>query len=495
MCRKRRIFFHCPNLACLKNGDCIMQNIESDHFPELFRKAPLALRKQKTQADSCIRVFRELLKSRQEKGTPADVFLNSFFRMNRQFGSRDRRVITECIFIFFRWEGWIRKVLKMLPYTKLDSESVLIWQMLAGLAAEGRSVQGISSVWCETVGLDPDCIERIEREEIVSERRFQRFVQESMHVLSVEESAAEEILSSSFRERDLVPAWAEEEIAPECRNEFFQMLQKRPPLWLRIQRSSAREEVRKAVLACSDAVKAEYHPLNPDALKVEGARIHLQELDVWQSGKLEVQDFSSQCIGLAAMPGKGEIWWDVCAGGGGKTLELASMMDGSGCVFAGDIRFYKLQEVQRRSCRAGFQNIRLVRYPAQIPSLKEGTLCDGVLVDAPCSSSGRWRRNPDARFLLAKERVGELCTLQKNLLNQVCRFVRPGGVLVYGTCSVFKRENEGTVEAFLKEHPEFVLEAFRNPHTGESCSSGMLQTLPASADCDGSFVCRFRRRK
>ena len=70
-------------------------------------------------------------------------------------------MIAECIFIFFRWEGWIRKVLKMLPYTKLDSESVLIWQMLAGLAAEGRSVQGISSVWCETVGLDPDCIERI----------------------------------------------------------------------------------------------------------------------------------------------------------------------------------------------------------------------------------------------------------------------------------------------------------------------------------------------
>ena len=189
----------------------------------------------------------------------------------------------------------------------------------------------------------------------------------------------------------------------------------------------------------------------------------------------------------------GEHWWDVCAGGGGKTLQLASMMERRGSILATDIRAYKLEDLKRRAARAAYPNIRCAEWNGEtVPRGKIGEF-DGVLIDAPCSSSGRWRRNPDGRWTSSLERVEELAGIQSRILECASGAVKPGGVLVYATCSLFEREDEEIVRNFLRKHQEYELEPFPDPATGKM-TDGMLRTLPWFADCDASFVARMRSR-
>jgi 16S rRNA (cytosine967-C5)-methyltransferase len=154
--------------------------------------------------------------------------------------------------------------------------------------------------------------------------------------------------------------------------------------------------------------------------------------------------------------------WDACAGGGGKTLHIASHLMGKGAVYASDVRGYKLDEVKMRARRANISNIRtlvwngksLPAFPKEIAS-REGF--HRVLVDAPCSSSGTWRRNPDGKYRITPLEIEELSALQFSILSCASRAVKKDGLLIYATCSFFCDENEAVVGKFIESAPEFEL--------------------------------------
>jgi 16S rRNA (cytosine967-C5)-methyltransferase len=151
----------------------------------------------------------------------------------------------------------------------------------------------------------------------------------------------------------------------------------------------------------------------------------------------------------------GETIWDACAGAGGKTLQIAASMGGGGAVYATDLREHALDECRKRSKRAGLNNVRIRVWdgitppPLPKPAAARGGF-DAVLVDAPCSSSGTWRRNPEARYRLTPSLIDGFASTQRNLLNTTAPLVREGGRLCYSTCSWLPQENELVVKAFLE---------------------------------------------
>lgn len=235
------------------------------------------------------------------------------------------------------------------------------------------------------------------------------------------------------------------------------------------------------------------HHAIPNAVSMGSACSGLYNTDIYKQGRVEIQDLSSQAMGSVCCPLPGQRWWDCCAGGGGKSLLLASSMQGKGVVVASDIRAYKLQELKHRARRGGFSNITTREWNGgTVPSDKANF--DGVLVDAPCTGSGTWRRNPWARWTLQKKDLDELTASQATLLANASTAVRPGGVLVYATCSMFGRENAEIVHSFLQTHTNFRLDPFINPLSGNGNTDGMLQTWPWDGDCDAMFVARLRRK-
>ncbi len=189
-------------------------------------------------------------------------------------------------------------------------------------------------------------------------------------------------------------------------------------------------------------------------------------------------------------PALGETWFDVCAGAGGKTLQLANLVGPSGIVWASDIRRDILSELETRSNRAGCSNIRIVRDPETERLLPSHF--DGVLIDAPCSASGTWRRRPYLRHQTTAETISTYSKVQQELLLGKSSLVKPGGLLVYITCSLAVKENEETVAAFLHDNSELTLELPRKCF-GLTPTDDTLTIVPNDFDGDGFFMACFRR--
>lgn len=389
---------------------------------------------------------------------PADRTLSLFFRENRQCGARDRQFISEEVFAVWRWWGTLRRIF---PSERL------------GAVESGQG--GPSARELEVL--------------LAGGARLGRLDFPAAHLL------LERIPASLLPPRvsgDELPDWVEAFAASDfplaC---FRKALLRRPCMWLRAQvdqtdRLSASLTARGVIVRRHERVR--------QAFAVNGARINLFTLPEFRSGQFEVQDLASQVVGLVADPRAGERWLDACAGAGGKTLQLASLMKGRGTVVATDIRTYKLEDLRRRARRGGFDNIVTKEWNGRSFRMHCGKACfDGVLVDAPCSCSGVWRRNPDGRWTLQPADVTEIAHLQRSLLSAAAPAVRPGGVLIYATCSFFSVENREAVREFLSTHGDFVLDAFVDPLTGRAVTDGCLQVGPGADDCDAMFVARMRR--
>ena len=244
---------------------------------------------------------------------------------------------------------------------------------------------------------------------------------------------------------------------PDQQDHFLKSQPHRPPLWLR---STGAEQ---------PALEALEHSLQNEGVQVEREETALKATggtDIYQThafkhGQVEIQDRASRMIIEAIQPKPGDKIWDACAGAGGKSLAMAARMNQKGSITATDIKANKLNELKRRAKRAGYRNIRTFEWqgdaPLRLPAeIKKHGGFDKVLIDAPCSSSGTWRRNPDARWRLSLRRQS-LHQLQQQLLQHAADAVRPGGHLIYATCSWLVDENEEQVNTFLKAHPDFQL--------------------------------------
>jgi len=216
----------------------------------------------------------------------------------------------------------------------------------------------------------------------------------------------------------------------------------------------------------------------------------VESLPEFVKGWMEVQDAGSQIAAACAGDVKGAQVLDLCAGGGGKTLALAAAMGPTGQIYAYDSDARRLADTVRRGERAGIRNLQ-VRPPLRPDPLKdlEGRM-DLVFIDAPCSGSGAWRRHPDTKWRLTPEALTRRQADQDAVLDAGVLYVRPGGRMIYVTCSVLAEENEDRVAAFLGRHPGFrVLPATGDPHwLPRLTAEGYLRLTPASSDTDGFFV-------
>lgn len=221
----------------------------------------------------------------------------------------------------------------------------------------------------------------------------------------------------------------------------------------------------------------------------------------FQKGWFEVQDEGSQIVADLVLPRDGEQVLDYCAGGGGKTLAMSAAMHNKGQVHAYDADRKRLAPIIERLKRAGTRNVQVHDDAKALKSLSER--CDKVLVDAPCTGTGTWRRRPDTKWRLTEKNLEERTAQQQEALTQASAFVRPGGELIYVTCSVLPQENEEQVRRFTTQNQDFEIVSalpawdalFGKDSLRPRSSDGKTVTLtPASTDTDGFFFCRMQRK-
>jgi 16S rRNA (cytosine967-C5)-methyltransferase len=221
--------------------------------------------------------------------------------------------------------------------------------------------------------------------------------------------------------------------------------------------------------------------------------VQVEETEAYRAGLVEVQDEGSQLIVLACEARPEMIVIDLCAGAGGKTLALAAEMENLGRIVAADADRGRLQRSAPRFERAGvtIAEPRLIDPGREVEQLEDlRGLADLVLVDAPCSGTGTWRRNPEGRWRLTPERLARLTELQARLLDVAGALVRPGGALVYAVCSLLAEEGRGQADAFARRHSSFVPEAL--PIRGGRDAGGGRLLTPAHDGTDGFFIARWR---
>ena len=233
----------------------------------------------------------------------------------------------------------------------------------------------------------------------------------------------------------------------------------------------------------------------------------VEAIPAYSKGWVEVQDMGSQIAAAVACAQPGEQVLDYCAGGGGKTLAMAAAMENKGQVFAHDVDGRRLSAIIPRIKRAGAHNVQL-RHPRENASLDDlQHAMDCVLVDAPCTGVGTWRRRPDAKWRLQPNALDKRRQEQAEILRTACNYVKPGGRLVYITCSFLTEENEDQVADFLADRSDFAMAPVADAAAGSgvlteqgvalvrklSRPNGSLRLTPRSAGCDGFFVSVMRR--
>lgn len=288
-------------------------------------------------------------------------------------------------------------------------------------------------------------------------------------------------------EAAVLPGWLAPRLDPLIGVEEQAALLGRAPLEVRVNSLRAeRERVR------ADLPEAAPTSLSPFGLRLpEGLRI--EDTAVWAAGAVEIQDEGSQLVALAAAPQPGALAVDLCAGAGGKTLALAALMQDRGRILACDTDRSRLSRMPQRLARAGVSiaESRLLDPGRETEALADlAGAADLVLVDAPCSGSGTWRRNPETRWRLTPERLARLTELQERLLDIAAGLVRPGGALVYAVCSLLAEEGRDQAGAFAARS-SFIPES-PAISGGRAAGTGRVLT-PAHDGTDGFFVARWQR--
>ena len=221
--------------------------------------------------------------------------------------------------------------------------------------------------------------------------------------------------------------------------------------------------------------------------------VRLHELLSFEKGLFQVQDESAALVGILLGPQEGESIIDLCAAPGGKTTHLAALMKNTGKVLAVDLHDSALQKLKENCRKLGVKNVRTIQTDGA--SLKVPFKADAVLVDAPCSGLGVLGRKVDIRWSKSKEQIPELAELQLRLLSHAATLLKPGGRLVYSTCTLHRSENQLVVKAFLNAHPEFELVHAREAGLGElATKEGYLLTLPHRHKMGGGFAALLRHR-
>ncbi len=305
--------------------------------------------------------------------------------------------------------------------------------------------------------------------------------------------AAADLADAPDHVRADLPEWLAPHFAAASDNELVaegEALAGRPPLDLRVNTLKASREKVLQRLARLGAVPTPYSPAGLRIEPTEGVRRHpnVQAEEAFQRGRFEVQDEGSQLCALLVGAKPGEQVLDFCAGAGGKTLALAAAMENRGQVYATDSDKSRLAPIFERLRRAGVRNVQV--RPPELEALSDlAGQVDRVLVDAPCTGTGVWRRRPDAKWRVTPEALAKRVAEQDAVLMEAARTVKPGGLLVYATCSLLPPENGERVAAFLAGHRDF-----RALQIGEVWDAALPGIAPPSGSLEGASLLLTPRR-
>lgn len=401
---------------------------------------------------------------------PADAVASDFFRSRRFIGSGDRRAVSEHVWNVLRryrrlcW--WIRRA-------GAEPGSRLL--LGASLLTDGWRLSGLDQGFSGG-RFGPSALTASER------MTLERIEGHTLDHPEMPEAVQLEL-----------PDW----IVPHLNARFGAALRAEAaallapaPLDLRVNTLRASRDEARAALA-AEGIEAAPTPLSPWGLRVP-VRRPVTTGAAFRAGLVEIQDEGSQLVALLADARPGLRVADLCAGAGGKTLALAMCMANRGYLLACDVSQARLEAAVRRLRRAGVSNVeRHVLAPGDKLVKRRAGSFDRVLVDAPCTGTGTWRRNPDARLRLTEGDLTELREKQSAILDAAARLVRSGGRLVYATCSLLPEENEIQVSAFLARHPDFFL---RPPAAPLPYVGGFLMLSPLRHGTDGFFAAILERR-
>jgi 16S rRNA (cytosine967-C5)-methyltransferase len=381
---------------------------------------------------AAIEILDQVIASARDDGPPADSIVTRYFKQRRYAGSKDRRAVRELVF----------RAIRRSPGPPASGRAAII-----GLAADELPLKELFGQPRGPEPFDPD--------------------EPSSKV-------------------GAVPDWLIPELSPLIGRSEWAALLERAPLDLRVNVARA---AREDLLA--EFPEAEPTPYSPWGLRLP-PDTKVDDRAAFAEGLIEVQDEGSQLIALACGAADGERIIDLCAGAGGKALALAAAAPAA-TILATDSNRARLSKLAPRAERAGAAiEMRLLNPSNEIEELADWAgRADLVLVDAPCSGSGTWRRNPEGRWRLTPERLDRLIATQERLLEIAAALCGPGGRIVYAVCSLLAREGAGQVGGFLERHSSWISEE-TGIAPGRSEGAGRLLT-PAHDRTDGFFVARLRR--
>ncbi len=394
---------------------------------------------------------------------PADAVLGNYLRSRRYIGSKDRAEIAANVYGALRHHVRIGWWLQRVGLPEDARTTAFCWALLSGMPIETLLS------YCDGGEYSPPTLRGAEKE------AYGKLAGRSIEHPDMPEAIKLEC-----------PDWAADKLRAHFGDAFvpeMRALQEAAPVDIRINPlKTTRDEVQKRLAA--ESIKSAPLPHAPEGLRIEG-RPNLAATQAFKDGLFEIQDEGSQLLAALVQAKPGEQVVDFCAGAGGKTLAIAGQMKNKGRIIACDVLELRLKRAQERFRRAGVHNIETrVLETERDPWIKRHKeKFDRVLIDAPCTGVGVWRRNPDARWRQLGPGLDTLLPLQQEILQSAARLVKPGGRLVYATCSLLPQENSQQIEKFLSSE----IGAQFTPVACGLEGEASLQLTPARHGTDGFF--------
>lgn len=407
----------------------------------------------------------ELLDRILAEERPADRQMDLFFRSHRTLGPRERGFVADAVYTCLRR----RRTLVYRLRGRTDARSLVAAYLLTEGGISGRR--------------------------LIEEAGFP----ESAAICEAVRSTT--LADASPGERANLPDWFLEHLTPMLgASELMALaetLAQPAPLDIRVNTLKTTREQAQAALAAEGCV-SDPTPYAPGGLRSR-AHFSLFHSAPFRQGWIEVQDEASQLVALCLEPRRHECVVDFCAGAGGKTLHLGALMHNTGMLYAFDTVAQRLERAKVRIRRADLHNVRFQAITGERDQrvLRLHGKADRVLVDAPCSGSGTWRRNPDIKWRMTPETVTRLADTQLRIIGAAAPLLKPGGRMVYATCSLLPEENEQVVERFLAAQPHFevepVQEVLDRRHVPLAAEGPFLRLFPHRHKTDGFFVALLKK--
>lgn len=402
---------------------------------------------------------------------PADVLMKLFFKSNPKLGARDRSIIAEGIYEALRRYAGLRWAMRPVKPEKAPR--------LAALAVLARQ-HGLDAISPSAIGSEAGPLNNVLAADLS---------QAPKHVQAELPQWMFDLIEKQYEDADLLyPAMLES-----------------APLDLRVNLlKTNRDEVLEKLAANGTA--AFPTPMSPEGVRLMN-KPGLTQWPIYKDGLVDVQDEGSQLIARLMTPRRKEMICDFCAGAGGKTLAMGALMRSTGSLYAFDVNEKRLSGMAPRMRRAGLSNVHpiAIKNERDPRAMRMRGKFDRVLIDAPCTGTGTFRRNPDLKWRLSPSELDRINDIQKSVLEHASTLVKPGGRLVYATCSLLKRENQDVVEAFLAAHPEWTLVPAREVLEHQGITSvpeavwerfgGYFQMLPHVTNTDGFFAAVLQKSK